>query len=124
MIIARAGLVQRAAGNNEDAIKAYRQALKIDPKNLQIWRDLALLQIQLRDLEGYWCALNRYQYNSLLHRCSESRYEMLMLRPSQRVAWLGYTVARHMVDDYETAVRVLDQTMQQLPVEYNSIPSL
>lgn len=35
------------------AIKCYRNALKWDKDNIQILRDLSLLQIQMRDLEGY-----------------------------------------------------------------------
>ena len=37
----------------EEAIKCYRNALKWDKDNMQILRDLSLLQIQMRDLEGY-----------------------------------------------------------------------
>jgi len=47
------GLVQRSEKKYEEAMKAYKRALKIDPENLQILRDLSLLQIQMRDLEGY-----------------------------------------------------------------------
>lgn len=37
----------------DEAIKCYRNALKWDKNNIQILRDLSLLQIQMRDLEGY-----------------------------------------------------------------------
>jgi peptide alpha-N-acetyltransferase len=38
--------------NYAEASKCYKMALAIDPSNLQILRDLALLQIQIRDIEG------------------------------------------------------------------------
>ena len=47
------GLVQRSDKKYDEAMKAYKRALLIESDNLQILRDLALLQIQMRDLEGY-----------------------------------------------------------------------
>lgn len=47
------GLLQRSDKIYDEAIKCYRNALKLDKDNLQILRDLSLLQIQMRDLEGY-----------------------------------------------------------------------
>lgn len=47
------GLLKRSDKKYEEAIKCYRNALKWDKDNLQILRDLSLLQIQMRDLEGY-----------------------------------------------------------------------
>jgi peptide alpha-N-acetyltransferase len=45
--------LQRSDKKYDEAIKCYRNALKWDPENIQILRDLSLLQIQMRDLEGY-----------------------------------------------------------------------
>lgn len=47
------GLLQRSDKKYDEAIKCYRNALKWDKDNLHILRDLSLLQIQMRDLEGY-----------------------------------------------------------------------
>ena len=47
------GLLQRSDRKYDEAIKAYRNALKWDKDNLQILRDLSLLQLQMRDLEGF-----------------------------------------------------------------------
>ena len=47
------GLVQRSDKKYDEAMKAYKMALKLEPENMQILRDLSLLQIQMRDLEGY-----------------------------------------------------------------------
>lgn len=47
------GLLQRSDKKYDEAIKCYRNALRWDKDNIQILRDLSLLQIQMRDLEGY-----------------------------------------------------------------------
>lgn len=47
------GLLQRSDKKYDEAIKCYRNALKCEKDNIQILRDLSLLQIQMRDLEGY-----------------------------------------------------------------------
>lgn len=47
------GLLQRSDKRYDEAIKCYRNALKWDKDNIQILRDLSLLQIQMRDLDGY-----------------------------------------------------------------------
>ena len=47
------GLVQRSNRKYEEAIKAYRNALKWDKSNLQIYRDLSMAQLQLREIEGF-----------------------------------------------------------------------
>lgn len=47
------GLLQRSDKKYDEAIKCYRNALKWEKDNIQILRDLSLLQIQMRDMEGY-----------------------------------------------------------------------
>ena len=37
----------------QGAIKCYKQALRIDKGNLQILRDMATLEVQMRDLAGF-----------------------------------------------------------------------
>ncbi|XP_071489003.1 N-alpha-acetyltransferase 15, NatA auxiliary subunit-like [Diadema antillarum] len=87
------GLIQRADRKYDEAIKAYRNALKWDKDNLQILRDLSLLQIQMRDLEGY----------------KDTRYQLLHLRPAQRASWIGYAMAFHLLKDYRMSLNVLEE---------------
>ncbi|KAJ8298173.1 hypothetical protein KUTeg_024704 [Tegillarca granosa] len=87
------GLLQRSDRKYDEAIKAYRNALKWDKDNLQILRDLSLLQIQMRDLEGY----------------KETRYQLLLLRPGQRASWIGYGMSYHLLKDYDMALSVLEE---------------
>uniref|UniRef100_A0A915BNH6 Acetyltransferase n=2 Tax=Parascaris univalens TaxID=6257 RepID=A0A915BNH6_PARUN len=87
------GLVQRSEKKYDEAMKAYKQALKLDKDNMQILRDLSLLQIQMRDLDGY----------------RDSRYRLLMLRPQQRFAWIGYATAYHLLKDYDMALKIVNE---------------
>ncbi|XP_064636632.1 N-alpha-acetyltransferase 15, NatA auxiliary subunit-like [Lineus longissimus] len=99
------GLLQRSDRKYDEAIKCYRNALKWDKDNLQILRDLSLLQIQMRDLEGY----------------RDTRYQLLVLRPGQRASWIGYAMSYHLLKDYDMAIKVLEEyrkTQQVKPNDY------
>lgn len=85
------GLLYRTAKNFEEAIKAYKFALKLEPESQQIQRDLALLQIQMRDYQGYIV----------------SRTAMVKSRPGFRVNWTALAVAHHLNGDPNEAERVL-----------------
>ncbi|KAF4525644.1 hypothetical protein B566_EDAN001244 [Ephemera danica] len=86
------GLLQRSDKKYDEAIKCYRNALKWEKDNIQILRDLSLLQIQMRDLEGY----------------RDTRYQLFMLRPTQRASWIGFAMAYHLLRDYDTALKILE----------------
>ncbi|CAJ0967106.1 unnamed protein product, partial [Ranitomeya imitator] len=96
---------RRSDKKYEEAIKCYRNALKLDKENLQILRDLSLLQIQMRDLEGY----------------RETRYQLLQLRPMQRASWIGYAIAYHLLKDYEMALKLLEEFRKTQQVPPNKI---
>jgi tetratricopeptide (TPR) repeat protein len=87
------GLLQRSEHKYDEAIKCYRNALKYDPDNITILRDLSLLQIQMRDLNGF----------------RDTRYRLFMLRPGARVSWISFAVAYHLLGDYTTASKILDE---------------
>uniref|UniRef100_A0A667WTI4 N-alpha-acetyltransferase 15, NatA auxiliary subunit n=1 Tax=Myripristis murdjan TaxID=586833 RepID=A0A667WTI4_9TELE len=98
------GLLQRSDKKYDEAIKCYRNALKWDKDNLQILRDLSLLQIQMRDLEGY----------------RETRYQLLQLRPAQRASWIGYAIAYHLLEDYEMAAKIIEEFRKTQQVRQNN----
>lgn len=91
------GLLQRSDKKYDEAIKCYRNALKWEKDNIQILRDLSLLQIQMRDLEGY----------------RDTRYQLLMLRPTQRTSWIGYAMSFHLLEDYKNALSILETFLDQ-----------
>lgn len=90
------GLLQRSDKKYDEAIKCYRNALKCEKDNLQILKDLSLLQVQMRDLEGY----------------KETRHQLFKLRPSQHASWIGYAMSYHLLGDFETANNILESFRQ------------
>ncbi|RAL12456.1 peptide alpha-N-acetyltransferase complex A subunit NAT1 [Aspergillus homomorphus CBS 101889] len=96
------GLLYRAEKNYEEAIKAYRFALRIEPESQPIQRDLALLQMQMRDYQGY----------------IQSRTTMLQARPGFRQNWTALAIAHHLSGDLEEAEKVLttyEETLKTPP---------
>lgn len=95
------GLLYRADKNYEEAMKCYRNALRFDKDNFQILRDLAVLQLQLR------------QYPALC----ESRYQLLGLRPVVKINWISLAIAYHLGGKCDLAVGVLDAILDGFPEE-------
>ena len=85
------GLLYRSVKNFEESIKAYKFALKLEPDSQQIQRDLALLQMQMRDYTGY----------------VQSRRTMLQGRPTLRSNWTALAIAQHLSGDPEGAEKTL-----------------
>ncbi|RHY02103.1 hypothetical protein DYB25_011900, partial [Aphanomyces astaci] len=92
------GLLYRSDRNYAEAIKCYRQALRIDPDNIQILRDLYLQQVQMRDLKGY----------------AETRRQFLSLKPTNRNNWIGLAIAHQLNGTHETAIDIIDQYNETL----------
>jgi tetratricopeptide (TPR) repeat protein len=96
------GLLYRAIKNFEEAIKAYKFALKLEPDSQQIQRDLALLQVQMRDYTGYL----------------GSRKAMLTARSHVRQNWTALAVALHLHGELLEAEGVLttyEETLKNPP---------
>ena len=96
------GLLYRANKNFEEAIKAYKFALKLEPDSAQIQRDLAVLQIQMRDYDGY----------------VQSRRAMLQARPQLRQSWTALALAHQLGGSLKEAERVMttyEETLKQPP---------
>lgn len=85
------GLLYRSAKNFEEAIKAYKFALKLEPESQQIQKDLALLQIQMRDYSGY----------------VQSRTAILRQRTAWRQNWTALAISQHLAGNLEEAERTL-----------------
>ncbi|KAK8879638.1 tetratricopeptide [Apiospora arundinis] len=94
------GLLYRHQKNFEEAIKAYKSALKLEPDSLQIQRDLAFLQVQMRDYQGY----------------IQSRTAMLQARSQVRQNWTALAVAHHLAGDLTQAETVLTKYEESVKV--------
>ncbi|CAE7222157.1 unnamed protein product [Rhizoctonia solani] len=85
------GLVLKQEKNYAQALGAYSRALKYDVDNMNILRDAAQLQMQLR------------QFDQLV----QTRHTLLSLRPTMRQSWVALAVAYQMNGDLEKADKVL-----------------
>ncbi|CAE6415873.1 unnamed protein product [Rhizoctonia solani] len=85
------GLVLKQEKNYAQALGAYNRALKYDVDNMNILRDAAQLQMQLR------------QFDQLV----QTRYTLLALRPTMRQSWVALAVAYQLNGDLEKADKVL-----------------
>ncbi len=111
------GLIQKGEKNYEEALKSYTQALRFDKasrcgitfindltiapqENLNILRDAAHLQTQLR------------QYDGLV----ETRHTLLRLRPNLRQNWIGLATAYHLNENLTEAKKVLEHYEMTLKV--------
>ncbi|CAD5317743.1 unnamed protein product [Arabidopsis thaliana] len=96
------GLLYRSDREYREAIKCYRNALRIDPDNLEILRDLSLLQAQMRDLSGF----------------VETRQQLLTLKPNHRMNWIGFAVSQHLNANASKAVEILEAYEGTLEDDY------
>ena len=102
------GLVHRADRNYREAIKCYRMALKLDEGNAQILRDLANLQVQVRDLADF----------------TETRRVILADRPGNRQHWMGLAVGKFLQGQHRAAVAVIEKYEDLKADERGSEPNL
>ncbi|XWS16387.1 hypothetical protein CRYUN_Cryun34aG0082900 [Craigia yunnanensis] len=96
------GLLYRSDRDYREAIKCYRIALRIDPENIEILRDLSLLQAQMRDLTGF----------------VETRQQLLTLKPNHRMNWIGFAVAHHLNSHGAKAIEILEAYEGTLEDDY------
>eukprot|EP00002_Diphylleia_rotans_P023039 TRINITY_DN4527_c0_g1_i1.p1 TRINITY_DN4527_c0_g1~~TRINITY_DN4527_c0_g1_i1.p1 ORF type:complete len:853 (+),score=231.37 TRINITY_DN4527_c0_g1_i1:68-2626(+) len=87
------GLIYRADHDYAEAKKCYQLALKRDENNLTIIRDLALLQVHLRDYAGY----------------ADSRRRLAIIHPAKRNSWVALALAYHMANNFKSAIDILNK---------------
>ncbi|WIA39458.1 hypothetical protein OEZ86_005557 [Tetradesmus obliquus] len=96
------GLLYRSDNNYLEAIKCYTNALRFDKDNVQILRDLAMLQIQMRDIGGF----------------VDTRYRLLQLRANNRNNWISFAIGHHLDGNHELCVQILsafESTLDEVP---------
>jgi len=85
------GVIYRNDRAFYQAHKYFQTAMYHDPKNDRILRDLANLQLHLRDFEGHF----------------KSRKALWKARPDLRVNWVGYALASHLIGEHEFAAHLV-----------------
>lgn len=76
------GTVMKQKKNFVEAAKCFAQALNFEKDNMQILRETACLQIQVRDHNNHVA----------------TRYKILQLKPNMIHNWVGFAVAHHLVN--------------------------
>ncbi|CAM0142641.1 hypothetical protein VKS41_002804 [Umbelopsis sp. WA50703] len=99
------GLLYRSDKNYEEAAKCYTHALKYNKNDMQILRDFALLQTQMR------------HYDALI----ETRTQMLQQKPTNPPFWVGLAIAYQLVGKYDIAIQTLEaheSALREMPVNF------
>ncbi|OZJ02648.1 hypothetical protein BZG36_04404, partial [Bifiguratus adelaidae] len=94
------GLIYRSDKNYEEAAKCYTHALKYNKNDVQILRDFAVLQTQMRHYE----ALN------------ETRHQLLQLKSTNAAFWIGLAMSYHLLGKYDMAINVLTSHEEAMQV--------
>jgi N-alpha-acetyltransferase 15/16, NatA auxiliary subunit len=81
------GILHKSDRDYHQAAKCYLNALKWDPENTNLFRDLSNIQMQIRDIKGL----------------VDTATKMLSIRSSTRGNWMLLAVAHHLDKNYETA---------------------
>lgn len=86
------GIINRSNHNYQEAINCYKKALDISPDNVQILRDLSLLQVQIRDVEGL----------------CDTRKKLLKNKDSLTINWVAYAFSLHLKGSIDEALKVIE----------------
>ena len=86
------GNLYSADKNLPEAMKCYTQALRNAPHNHQILRDLAAVQIQVRELQGY----------------CKTRLALLREKSTRKDYWISYILSCHLIKDYAKTILTID----------------
>jgi peptide alpha-N-acetyltransferase len=87
------GLYYKALKNYPEAAKSYAKSYQYDQENFSVLRDLACLQIHVK------------QYGPLV----ESRKRLLIDNPGLRMHWTGSAIAQHLAGDVKGAISTLEE---------------
>eukprot|EP00605_Chrysophyceae_sp_TOSAG23-4_P000711 GSChrysophyteH1.ASY1.ANO1.795.1 assembled CDS len=87
------GLIHRSDNNYKEASKCYLNALRINPSNTNILRDLGFLQIQLRDFDAF----------------VNSRRKILENKSNIRTNWVALAMGYYAAGRYSDAYTVVDK---------------
>lgn len=86
------GLVWRAERNHVESAKCYAQALRLDPDNSLILKDLSVVHLQTRNMEAF----------------VKLRWKLLSSRRDQRASYVSLACGLHLTGDHDSAFEVLE----------------
>jgi len=86
------GLIHRSEREYDRAIKCYKNALRYEPDNFKILKDMSLLQAQRRMADGF----------------QETCRKILLLKQNNRNNWLAYAIGNHLNKNYSKCFNILE----------------
>ena len=86
------GILFKSQKNYKAAKASYSMAIKYDQNNQNVLRDLSLLQVQLKDYDGF----------------VETRRRIMVGRAGIITNWIVYLVALYLSKNYDTAHEIFD----------------
>ena len=84
----------------EQAAKCFKTSLNIEPKSLEVLKELSEIQIHLRDFQGY----------------HESKTSMFFENSSVVGTWMGYATSAYLNGDLELALKIISSYMENIMV--------
>ncbi len=90
------GIINRKEKDYDQARRAYLNALKYNPENDSVLRDLCQLQLHLRDFEGF----------------RESRQRILIKDPTSKEVWAAYATACYLSNDFLTVISTVESILR------------
>ncbi|KAK1803966.1 hypothetical protein P4O66_003902 [Electrophorus voltai] len=88
------GLTLNCLGRKEEAYDLVRRGLRNDLKSHVLGLAYHFLSLTPHSQVGTY---------------TETRYQLLQLRPAQRASWIGYAIAYHLLQDYEMAAKIVEE---------------
>lgn len=90
------GQINRLNRSNEDANKNFKQAIRLDPSNVSILRDMASLQAHNQDWSEHL----------------QTRQKLFDDKNTILLNWSGLAFANYFAEDFETAFELVDSFMK------------
>ena len=85
-------ICQRRIRNYQEALKCYIQAARLEPGNVNMFREIALMNLMMR------------QHAPVI----QQRIKVLQMQPHIRINWTQLAVSHHLAGNHDEAVRVLE----------------
>lgn len=90
------GLIQRMSKNYSEAAKSFQQALRFEPQNIQILRDVSNMCLHSRELKQH----------------KEMRRKFLISKSTILANYSGFAIACHLVGDRAEAIEAIDSLLE------------
>jgi tetratricopeptide (TPR) repeat protein len=85
------GLLHRSDRNYKEAVKCYKTAVKLEPENQQMLRDLSWMQAQILDFQGF----------------CDTRRNILLQKPGYKINWIAFAISHYLTGNYTESLDVM-----------------